>query len=347
MKIGLISPLYESVPPVLYGGTERVVYNLAEELVAMGQDVTLFASGDSHTNAKLIPIVEKSLRLDENSIDQVAPHVLMVERVFQMATDFDLIHFHIDHLQLPLARRHSGAMLSTFHGRLDIPDLVPLYSEFRDLPFTSISDSQRKPLSWLNWQGTVYHGLNPDAFSFRKKPGEYLAFLGRICEDKGIEHAIVIAKKFGMKLKVAAKVSDADQKFYEEKIVPLLDDPLVEFIGEINEEQKDAFLGNSYATLFPIVWPEPFGIVMIESMACGTPVIAFPHGSVPEVMVDGQSGYIVDDVDSAVEALKRVRSFDRQLCRNVFEEKYTSRRMAADYLKIYERLVNNAKQTAA
>jgi glycosyltransferase involved in cell wall biosynthesis len=271
----------------------------------------------------------------------------MVEKVFQAAREFDLIHFHIDHLHLPLARRHPGPVLSTFHGRLDIPDLPRLYKEFRELPFTSISNSQRKPLSWLNWQGTVYHGLNPNVFSFRPKPGEYLAFLGRICEDKGIEHAIIIAKKFGMKLKIAAKVSDVDQKFFEEKIEPLIDDPLVEFIGEINEEQKDDFLGNAYATLFPIVWPEPFGIVMIESMACGTPVIAFPNGSVPEVMVDGESGYIVTNVDAAVDALKKLQSFDRQLCRNVFDERYTSRRMASDYLKIYDRLVDNAKQTAA
>jgi len=347
MRIAQVSPLFESVPPVFYGGTERVVFNLTEELIAMGHDVSLFASGDSHTNATLVPVVERSLRLDENCIDHIAPHILMIEKVFQRAKEFDLIHFHIDHLHLPLARGHSVPVLSTFHGRLDIPDLPPLYKEFRDLPYTSISNSQRIPLPWLNWEGTVYHGLNPSAFSFRPKSGKYLAFLGRICAEKGVEHAIVIAKKFGMNLKIAAKVSDVDQRFFEEKIEPLMDGSFVEFVGEIDEVQKDDFLGNAYATLFPIVWPEPFGIVMIESIACGTPVIAFPYGSVSEVMVQGESGYIVDDIDSAVEALRKLESFDRHRCRKVFEERYNSRRMAADYVKIYERLVSHAKQTAA
>jgi glycosyltransferase involved in cell wall biosynthesis len=347
MKIALVSPLYESVPPKLYGGTERVVFNLSEDLVDLGHDVTLFASGDSKTRARLIPVVPKSLRLDHDCMDQLAPHVMMMERVFDELPHFDLIHFHVDHIPLPLIRRHAIPALCTFHGRLDIPDIVPLYREFSEVPFTSISNSQREPLPWLNWQGTVYHGLKPEAFHFHPKAGDYLAFLGRIAPEKGLESAIEIAKRSGKRLKIAAKISDNDKKYFEEQIQHLLDHPLVEFIGEINEAEKDDFLGNAFATLFPINWPEPFGLVMIESMACGTPVVAFRRGSVPEVMADGRSGAIVSNVEEAVKAVKNLDSFDRQNCRQFFEERYLSIRMTRDYLKIYERLIDHAKETAA
>jgi glycosyltransferase involved in cell wall biosynthesis len=347
MRIALVAPLYESVPPKFYGGTERVVYTLAEELVNLGHDVTLFASGDSVTRAELVSITEKSLRLMNKCVDHIAPHMLMLEKVFADPDRFDLIHFHIDHLQLPLIRRHGIPALSTFHGRLDIPDIVPLYKEFRDLAFSSISNSQREPLSWLNWQETVYHGLIKETFHLRKKPGDYLAFLGRISPEKGVEHAIQIAKKAGMKLKIAAKVDDSDRKYFEKEIKPLIADPFVEYVGEVTEKQKDEFLGAAYATLFPVVWPEPFGLVMIESMACGTPVVAFRRGSVPEVMADSRSGFIVSGVEEAVDAIKRLDSFDREKCRQFFEERYTSSRMARDYVKIYQRLIDHARETAA
>jgi glycosyltransferase involved in cell wall biosynthesis len=342
-----VAPLYESVPPKLYGGTERVVSTLANELVELGHDVTLFASGDSVTKAKLVPITPKSFRLDPNCVDQLAPHILMVEKVYQDTNRFDLIHFHIVHLQLPYIRRHTIPALSTFHGRLDIPDLVPLYREFQEIPFSSISNSQREPLPWLNWQGTVYHGLKKDAFEFHPEHRGYLAFLGRISPEKGVEDAVEIAKRTGMQLKIAAKISEVDKKYFEEQIKHLFDDPIVEYNGEIDEVEKHAFLGNAFATLFPIAWPEPFGLVMIESMACGTPVIAFRRGSVSEVMVEGHSGHIVTNVEDAVQAVKKLESFDRRNCRRVFEERFLSTRMTRDYVKIYERLIDHAKETAA
>jgi glycosyltransferase involved in cell wall biosynthesis len=347
MRIALVAPLYESVPPKYYGGTERVVSNLAEDLVNLGHDVTLFASGDSVTRARLIPVIEKSLRMDQNCIDQTAPHVLMVEKVFEDTSRFDVIHFHIDHFQLPLIRRHAIPALTTFHGRLDIPDLIPLYKEFREIPFSSISNSQREPLPWLNWQGTIYHGLRKEAFRLHQKSGDYLAFLGRISPEKGIDSAVEIAKKTGMKLRVAAKVSALDKNYYEEYVKPLFDHALIEYVGEIDETQKNQFLGEAFATLFPIAWPEPFGLVMIESMACGTPIIAFRRGSVPEVMIEGLSGHVVNNVEEAVQAIRKLDSFDRRNCRLVFEERYLSSRMTREYVKIYERLINHAKETAA
>ena len=342
-----MAPLYESVPPKFYGGTERVVSILADGLVELGHDVTLFASGDSVTRAKLVPVTQKSLRLDEHCVDQLAPHILMVEKVFKDTSRFDLIHFHIDHLQLPYIRRHTIPTLSTFHGRLDIPDLVPLYKEFREVPFSSISNSQREPLPWLNWQGTVYHGLKSDAFQFHPEHRGYLAFLGRISPEKGIESAVEIAKRTGMKLKIAAKISEVDTKYFEEQVKHLFEDPIIEYIGEIPETEKDTFIGNAFATLFPIAWPEPFGLVMIESMACGTPVVAFRRGSVSEVMVEEFSGHVVTNVEEAVRAIKKLESFDRRNCRRVFEERFLSTRMTRDYVKIYERLIHHAKETAA
>lgn len=340
MKIAQVAPLFESVPPKYYGGTERVVSWLTEELVQKGHDVTLFASGDSVTNAKLIPICHRSLRLDKHSIDHMAQHILLLEKVFQQGHNFDIIHSHIDYLPFPLIRRHPElAVLTTLHGRLDIPDLQPLYSEFRDMPVVSISQSQREPLRHINWINTVYHGLPKNLYQYRDRPGDYLAFLGRISPEKRVDTAIEIARRVQMPLKIAAKVDKMDKDYFQQVVHPLLRDPLIEYVGEIGEADKNEFLGHAYALLFPIDWPEPFGLVMIEAMACGTPIIARRHGSVPEVMEQGVTGFIVSDVDEAVRAVENVPSLSRQRCRQVFEERFTSERMAGDYLKTYESLL--------
>jgi glycosyltransferase involved in cell wall biosynthesis len=339
MRIAQVAPLYECVPPQNYGGTERVVSYLTEELVRQGHEVTLFASGDSVTQARLVAPCAKSLRLDTNSVDPLVNHVLMLEMVFREAKRFDLIHFHIDYLHFPLVRRYGRPNVTTLHGRLDLPELPALYREFREMPVISISNAQRKPLPWANWQGTVYHGLPLDLHSFHDKPGEYLAFLGRISPEKRVDRAIEIARRVGLKLKIAAKIDWADRAYFEKEIKHLFDDPLVEYIGEIGGRAKDEFLGNARALLFPIDWPEPFGLVMIESLACGTPVIAWRCGSVPEVIDDGITGFIVDSLDDAVQAVERVASLSRRRCREVFEQRFSVQRMARDYLAIYERLV--------
>ena len=340
MRIAQVAPLYESVPPRLYGGTERVVSWLTEKLVFLGHEVTLFASGDSITNATLVASCHKALRLDPQCIDPVAHHSVMIERVFNRAEEFDLIHFHIDYLHFPLSRREQVPCVTTLHGRLDLPDLVPLYREFREMPVVSISDAQRKPLFWVNWIGTVHHGLPPTSLPLYKQRGEYLAFLGRISPEKGLDHAIRIAIRSGMKLKVAAKIDKADRNYFERDIKPLLDHPLVEFVGEIGSFEKGEFLGNAAALLFPIQWPEPFGLVMIEAMACGTPVIAYPFGSVPEIIPEGVCGFLVRDIDQAVEAVTRLSEIDRRECRRYFELNFTDDRMAHDYLKVYQQLVH-------
>jgi len=341
LRIAQVAPLYESVPSKLYGGTERVVSYLTETLVQLGHQVTLFASGDSVTQAELIAPCPRSLRLDASCQDPLAYHMLMIEQVFKNAGRFDLIHFHIDYLHFSLFRRQKCPHVTTFHGRLDLPELPALYREFSDIPVVSISHSQRRPLPWVNWQGTVYHGLPNDLHTFRDQPGDYLAFLGRISPEKGLDQAIRIAQRTGRKLKIAAKINKTDQDYYQTKIQPLIQEApaLVEFIGEIGGREKDDFLGNAYALLFPIAWPEPFGLVMIEAMACGTPVIAYRRGSVPEVMQDGVTGFIVDGPEEAVQAVERVASLDRKRCREVFENRYSASRMAADYLKIYRRLI--------
>ena len=341
MRIAQVAPLYESVPPQAYGGTERVVAYLTEALVEQGHAVTLFASGDSTTRAELVPISPQSLRLDPECVDQLAHHMLLLEQVFRQADRFDIVHFHIDYLHFPLTRRMALPHLTTLHGRLDIPDLVPLYQEYREMPVVSISDHQRQPLPWLNYQGTVYHGLPADLHTFHPNAGTYLAFLGRISPEKGVDQAIAIAREAGMPLMIAAKVDPADQNYFDEVVRPLLDEPGVEFIGEIGEAEKDAFLGDAYALLFPIDWPEPFGIVMIESLACGTPVIAFRHGSVPEVLEHGVTGLIVEDAAGAVRAVERVLRIDRRLCRQAFERRFTAARMAEGYLKLYRRLARS------
>ncbi len=346
MRIAQVSPLYESVPPKLYGGTERVVSYLTEELVQQGHEVTLFASGDSVTQARLVAACQHSLRLDPDCVDQLAHHMLMLEQVVQQADDFDIIHFHIDYLHFPLSRATGIPNVTTLHGRLDIPDLVPLYQEFREMPVVSISDSQREPLSWANWQGTVYHGLPLELHRYHEQPGEYLAFLGRISPEKRVDRAIEVAKRVQMPLKIAAKVDETDEKYFEEEIKPLLDHPLIEFVGEVGEDEKEEFLGNAYALLFPINWPEPFGLVMIEAMACGTPIIAYDRGSVREVLDHGRTGFIVNHLEEAVDAVQRVPSIERKQCRREFEERFSAARMAQDYVAIYQQLVD-AKQKSA
>jgi glycosyltransferase involved in cell wall biosynthesis len=339
MKIAQVAPLYESVPPKYYGGTERIVSYLTEELVSEGHDVTLFASGDSVTEARLVAPVRRALRLDKNSIDSLAHHVVLLEEITRRASRFDIIHYHIDYLHFPTSRRLGVPHVTTLHGRLNIPDLVPLYREFRDMPLVSISNAQRAPLPWANWQGTVYHGLPADLYDFNETPGDYLAFIGRISPEKRVDRALRIARRARMKIRIAAKVDDVDREYFEEQIQPLLDESDAEYIGEIGEGEKREFLGNAIALLFPIDWPEPFGLVMIESMACGTPVIAYRHGSVPEVMEEGVTGFVVSGIDDAVKAVERVPSLSRRRCREIFEERFSASRMAGDYMKIYERLV--------
>jgi glycosyltransferase involved in cell wall biosynthesis len=340
MNIAQVAPLYESVPPKLYGGTERVVSYLTEELVRQGHAVTLFASGDSETSARLVPSSPKALRLNSDCVDPLPHHFVMLEKVFQEAADFDIVHFHCDYLHFPWSRRHAVPHVTTLHGRLDLPDLVPLYREFSEVPVISISNGQRSPLPWLNWQTTVYHGLPTDLYRFHPAQGKYLAFLGRICPEKGVDYAIEIAKRAGIELRIAAKVDRVDEQYFKEVIQPLLDHPLVRFVGEIADQDKDEFLGNALALLAPINWPEPFGIALIEAMACGTPVIAFGRGSVPEVVDHCQSGFIVQTTEEAISAIEQLHLLNRHACRQTFERRFTASRMAADYIAIYSRLVD-------
>ena len=345
MRIAQVAPLYERVPPLYYGGTERVVSYLTEELIKQGNDLTLFASGDSLTKGRLIAPCERSLRLDSACHDRLAYHFLQLEQVFQNAASFDVVHFHIDYLHYPFSRRIEAPHVTTLHGRLDLPDLVRLYREFTDVPVVSISNSQKTPLPWINWRGTVHHGLPLDLYAYQKNQGSYLAFVGRISPEKRVDRAIEIAKLAKMKLKIAAKVDAVDRCYMDKEIRPLLDDPLVEFIGEIGEKEKAELLGNAYALLFPIDWVEPFGLVMIEAMACGTPVVAFRRGSVPEIIDDQITGFIVESIDDSLRALKKVEHFDRSRCRKVFEKRFCVARMASDYVKIYERLIETKVRT--
>jgi glycosyltransferase involved in cell wall biosynthesis len=340
MRIAQIAPLYESVPPKYYGGTERVVSYLTEELVHQGHEVTLFASGDSVTSANLIPLCRCSLRLDKDCVDHIAHHILLIERVFQQFSDFDVFHSHIDYLPFPLMRCYPEvAAVTTLHGRLDLKDIVPLFREFDEIPVVSISEEQRKPLPFANWQATVHHGIPKNLYTFREKPEGYLAFLGRISPEKRVDVAIEIAKRIQMPLKIAAKVDKVDKEYFNDVISPLLKNPLIEFIGEIGEKEKSDFLGNAYALLFPIDWLEPFGLVMIEAMACGTPIVARGLGSVPEVVKDGVSGFITDGIDGAVKAVENVSTLSRKRCRRYFEERFTVERMAKDYVKVYKKLI--------
>src|SRR5437773_3265902 len=339
MRIAQVAPLIESVPPKHYGGTERIVSYLTEELVRAGHDVTLFASGDSVTNARLIASCERSLRKNESCKDPVAREVLLVDQVVEHANEFDLIHFHTGYLHFPVCRYLPVPHVTTLHGRLDLPDLVPVFDRFRNEPLISISNAQRQPLPWANWQTTIYHGLPKDLFVFRPNQGDYLAFLGRISPEKRVDRAIEVAKRASMPLKIAAKIDRADRRYFKRDIEPLLAQSHVEWVGEISDQQKNEFLGNAYALLFPIDWPEPFGLVMIEAMACGTPIIAYDRGSVPEVMENGVTGFVVRALDDAVEATRQVRNVSRAGCREVFEQHFTVTRMANDYMNVYEWVV--------
>ena len=340
MRIAQIAPLYERVPPQFYGGTERIVSYLTEELVRQGHDVTLFASGDSKTSAKLVACSKMALRVDPSVKDPLLYHIMMLEEVRQRIDQFDVLHFHIDILQAPLVRDIADRTLTTQHGRLDLPDLIPFYRMFRELPLVSVSNDQHKYLRHANWVGTVHHGLPRDLLPFRPNAaGRYLAFLGRISPEKGPNRAIEIAARAGMPLKIAAKVDRVDQTYWDEIIRPMVEaHSNVEFIGEISERDKAAFLGEATALLFPIDWPEPFGLAMIEAMACGTPIIAFRRGSVPEVVEDGTSGFVVDTIEEAVRAVRRIVSLDRTTVRAAFERCFTVERMARDYVQIYQEL---------
>jgi glycosyltransferase involved in cell wall biosynthesis len=340
MKIAQIAPLAESVPPKLYGGTERIVSYLTEELVAQGHDVTLFASGDSVTNARLVGCSDVALRLNPAVRDHLPHQVVMLEEIRRRAHEFDVLHFHIDLMHFPLIRDFADRTVTTLHGRLDLPDLKPFYQAFPDIPLVSISNDQRRPMPPVNWSGTVYHGLPVGLLPFTEKPmGNYLAFLGRISPEKRPDRAIAIAAKAGMPLKIAAKIDNADKAYWETVIEPMVKShPNVEFIGEINEHQKAGFLGNARALLFPIDWPEPFGLVMIEAMACGTPVIAFRCGSVPEVVDNGVSGILVDSMAEAVENVEWALRMDRKKVRATFEKRFSAERMARDYIDIYRSL---------
>jgi glycosyltransferase involved in cell wall biosynthesis len=344
MKIAQIAPLMESVPPRLYGGTERVVSYLTEELVRQGHDVTLFASGDSITAAKLVPCTAEAIRLSPTIKDYVPHYVIMVDKVRRSAHHFDALHFHIDAIHMPLFRDLAGKTVTTLHGRQDLPDLLPLYRAFPEIPLVSISNAQRAPVPDANFVRTVYHGLPTELLPANYEPrGGYLAFLGRISHEKGPDRAIAIANALGLPLKIAAKVDKADEAYFREIIAPLLNHAQVEFIGEINERDKAKFLGDALALLFPIDWPEPFGLVMIEAMACGTPVLGFRNGSAPEVIDDHVTGRIVDSVEESIRVTPEVIGLDRRVVRRRFEERFSSTRMASDYLEVYHSSLRSAK----
>jgi glycosyltransferase involved in cell wall biosynthesis len=338
MKIAQVAPLMEAVPPKLYGGTERIVSYLTDQLVELGHDVTLFASGDSITKATLEPVWPCALRLDSTMRDCLAPHIVMMEQVARRADEFDIIHLHTDYLGYPTLRRTATPFLATLHGRLDLRELAPLYKIFDDVPVVSISNSQREPLPQAAYIATVLHGLPARLLLPGFGAGGYLAFLGRISPEKAPDAAIRIAAAAGMPIKIAAKV-DNDRRYFAERIEPMLDAAHVEFIGEIGDDEKSGFLGSAAGLLFPIAWREPFGLAMIEAMACGTPVVAFRNGSVPEVIDDGVTGFIVDNEEQAASAARQLRGLDRARIRRVFEERFTARRMAEDYVTIYRRLI--------
>lgn len=344
MKIAQIAPLAESVPPHRYGGTERIVSYLTEELVRQGHSVTLFASGDSNTAARLIPVSRAALRLDPRVSDALPYHLCLLEHVRQHASEFDVLHFHIDLYQFPLLRMIQTPAVTTLHGRLDLPDLLPFYRLFPDVPVVSISNDQRRPLPPVRWMETVYHGLPPELLPFSPGKGNgYLAFLGRISPEKRPDRAIEIAARAGLPLRIAAKIDPVDQDYWDACVAPLVrGNASVEFVGEIDDRQKARFLGDAVALLFPIDWPEPFGLVMIEAMACGTPVIAFANGSAPEVIDDGLTGFLVHGVAEAAAAVRPASRLDRHAIRATFERRFTAKRMADDYLGVYMRLCSAA-----
>ena len=341
MKIAQVAPLWESVPPKLYGGTERIVSYVTEELVKLGHDVTLFASGDSETTARLEAICPQALRLNTGIFNRDAPLMMLQERGLGAAQGFDIIHSHLDFIGFPLARRNSIPVVTTLHGRQDLPELVPVFREFSEMPLVSISDAQRKPLPWANWVATIHHGLPRNLYSFHPQAGGYLAFLGRISPEKKPDHAIEIAKRTGIPLRMAAKVDPADRGYFEAEIEPLLDHPLIEFIGEISDAQKNDFVGNAIALVCPYDWPEPFGLVLIEALACGTPVLAYRRGSIPEIIDHGVTGFICETVSEMTDAVGRLSLIDRYRCRASFDDRFTADRMARDYVALYERLLED------
>jgi glycosyltransferase involved in cell wall biosynthesis len=344
MRIAQVAPLIEGVPPSLYGGSERIVHYLTEELVRQGQDVTLFASGDSVTSANLVPCVPRALRLEPGIRDVIPYYMLMLDRVYQRAHQFDVIHFHVDQFHFPLFRSMAGRTVTTLHGRQDLPDLLPLYLGFPEMPLVSISNAQRQPVPRANFVANIPHGIPAELHQPVLNPtGGYVAFLGRIAPEKRLDRAIAIARAVNMPIRIAAKIDRVDEDYFRSQIAPLLDAPGVEFLGEINERQKSAFLGQAQALLFPIDWPEPFGLVMIEAMACGVPVLAFNRGSVREVIEEGVTGAIVDTVEQAIEALPKVMALDRKIVRRRFEERFTAARMAQDYLRLYRTLVSDQR----
>ena len=341
MRIAQVAPLFESVPPALYGGSERVVSWLTEELVRLGHDVTLFASGDSKTAARLVPACEKALWRDEKCRETLPHHVRMLELVFRDVSRFDIIHFHCDYIHFPLVRRYKHPTLTTLHGFVHTHDLQDLLEEYRDVPLASISDDQRASTGEANWQGTIHHGLPRDLHTYSPADGEYLAFLGRVSPEKGLERAIEIARRTGIPLKVAAKIYEEDRSYFEHDIQPLLEKSasFVQFVGEVGGAAKNEFLGKAKALLFPVDWPEPFGLVMIEAMACGTPVIGWRNGSVPEVIDHGTNGFVVSSVDEAVACVTKLSSLRRDVCREIFETRFPVERMTANYLKTYEKII--------
>ncbi|POR53507.1 glycosyltransferase involved in cell wall biosynthesis [Paraburkholderia eburnea] len=339
MRIAQIAPLTESVPPKLYGGTERAVSYITEALVELGHDVTLFASGDSVTSAKLEPVWPRALRLDPAIRDRVAPHMLLMELVRRQADQFDVLHFHMDYYSFSVFKRQETPFVTTLHGRLDLPEQQPVFDTFNTAPVISISNSQRQPLPQARWLRTVYHGLPEHLYTPQPVEPRYLAFLGRISPEKRVDTAIRIAQRCGLPIRIAAKVDEADREYFERQIKPLFALPNVEFVGEINDGQKAEFLSGAHALLFPIDWPEPFGLVMIEAMACGTPVIAFNRGAVPEVVDDGVSGFIVEDEIGAVAAVNRLARLPRAGVRHRFEERFTSHRMAQQYVEAYQAVI--------
>jgi len=344
MKIAQIAPLYEAVPPKLYGGTERIVAHLTDALVGLGHEVTLFASADANTRGTLVPVRDQAIRLDSSPLkSNLAAHMSMLHELYLRRHEFDLLHFHVDLIHFPFFEDVAERTVTTLHGRLDLKDLPEAYSRWRHYPLVSISDDQRRPLADANWLATIHNGLAEHVYSFNETPEDpYLAFLGRISPEKRPDRAISIARRSGMRLKIAAKVDEADATYFRDEIKPLLADPMVQFVGEISDAEKSAFLGNAAALLFPIDWPEPFGLVLIEAMACGTPVIAWDCGAVSEIVAEGITGFIVDTEDDAVRAVRKLDQLDRRTVRRAFEERFTADVMARNYLRLYWRLCGAA-----
>ena len=349
MRIAQIAPLHEAVPPRLYGGTERVVAYLTDALVELGHEVTLFASAEARTKATLVPARDQAIRLDPAPLkSDLAAHLALLHEVHRRRHDFDLLHFHLDLLHFPFFADLAARTVTTLHGRLDLKDLPAAYARWPRYPLVSVSDAQRAPLPGANWLATVHHGLPAGLHAFSEAPREpCLAFLGRICPEKRLDRAIAVAKRSGMRLKIAAKVDAVDRAYFREAIAPLLrDEPLVEFLGEIGDAEKAAFLGSAGALLFPVDWPEPFGLAMVEAMACGTPVVAWRRGSVPEVVEEGESGFVVADEDEAAAAVGRVGRLERRAVRAAFERRFTAEAMARGYVRLYWRLAGAARGPA-